>query len=126
MARQPSNAELWNERGVALHQAGRREEARGSYRRAVDADPSYALAWNNLGVAAAGDPDNQAAVDAFQAALRTRPDFTGARLNLGLVLLQRHEPQADRQSTRLNSSHLVISYAVFCLKKKIKTHEHTL
>src|ERR1039457_7417484 len=28
----------------------------------------------------------------------------------------------DRKSTRLNSSHLVISYAVFCLKKKIKQH----
>src|SRR6266566_6276999 len=28
----------------------------------------------------------------------------------------------DRKSTRLNSSHLVISYAVFCLKKKKKTH----
>src|SRR5256885_13142653 len=27
----------------------------------------------------------------------------------------------DRKSTRLNSSHLVISYAVFCLKKKIHT-----
>ncbi len=26
---------------------------------------------------------------------------------------------ADRKSTRLNSSHVVISYAVFCLKKKI-------
>src|SRR2546426_2650074 len=30
---------------------------------------------------------------------------------------------ADRKSTRLNSSHLVISYAVFCLKKKKKTHK---
>src|SRR5256885_9759665 len=29
----------------------------------------------------------------------------------------------DRKSTRLNSSHLVISYAVFCLKKK-KPHHH--
>src|SRR5688500_19514155 len=28
------------------------------------------------------------------------------------------ETLADRKSTRLNSSHLVISYAVFCLKKK--------
>src|SRR2546426_5962485 len=27
-------------------------------------------------------------------------------------------PEQDRKSTRLNSSHLVISYAVFCLKKK--------
>src|ERR1022692_3983760 len=31
----------------------------------------------------------------------------------------------DRKSTRLNSSHLVISYAVFCLKKKKKTQKHT-
>src|SRR5438132_13779355 len=29
--------------------------------------------------------------------------------------------QRDRKSTRLNSSHTVISYAVFCLKKKITT-----
>src|SRR5436190_10017713 len=33
----------------------------------------------------------------------------------------------DRKSTRLNSSHTVISYAVFCLKKKnIKTKSHRL
>src|SRR5256885_11138364 len=31
----------------------------------------------------------------------------------------------DRKSTRLNSSHLVISYAVFCLKKKNKSYIHT-
>src|SRR5687768_18274544 len=30
-------------------------------------------------------------------------------------------PGVDRKSTRLNSSHGYISYAVFCLKKKIKT-----
>src|SRR5256885_9853919 len=30
----------------------------------------------------------------------------------------------DRKSTRLNSSHLVISYAVFCLKKKKLSHKH--
>src|SRR5256885_12014782 len=30
----------------------------------------------------------------------------------------RLQMRADRKSTRLNSSHLVISYAVFCLKKK--------
>src|SRR5690625_2128469 len=34
-----------------------------------------------------------------------------ARINLGLG-------SADRKSTRLNSSHVAISYAVFCLKKK--------
>src|SRR2546426_6606491 len=30
----------------------------------------------------------------------------------------------DRKSTRLNSSHLVISYAVFCLKKKKRERRH--
>src|SRR5215467_15641048 len=39
---------------------------------------------------------------------------------------RRRRPPArsgDRKSTRLNSSHLVISYAVFCLKQK--KHDHT-
>src|SRR5687768_18290483 len=31
-----------------------------------------------------------------------------------------HNPEPDRKSTRLNSSHGYISYAVFCLKKKKK------
>src|SRR5256885_6567112 len=38
---------------------------------------------------------------------------------------KRGEPTGDRKSTRLNSSHLVISYAVFCLKKK-KTDNYTI
>src|SRR5262245_64238004 len=33
---------------------------------------------------------------------------------------------ADRKSTRLNSSHLGISYAVFCLKKKKKKSPHII
>src|SRR5947207_9310490 len=32
----------------------------------------------------------------------------------------------DRKSTRLNSSHTVISYAVFCLKKKSDSYQSTL
>src|SRR5256885_2940982 len=39
----------------------------------------------------------------------------GKRVVLGLV----SSKIPDRKSTRLNSSHLVISYAVFCLKQKI-------
>src|SRR3712207_7345704 len=42
------------------------------------------------------------------------------------VLVVRHENElslsTDRKSTRLNSSHANISYAVFCLKKKITTN----
>src|SRR5437870_8587556 len=47
-----------------------------------------------------------------------------------------HGPDRDRKSTRLNSSHVAISYAVFCLKKKkryrtsthasiLRSHEHS-
>src|SRR5699024_11309777 len=41
---------------------------------------------------------------------------------------QKHGRRPDRKSTRLNSSHVSISYAVFCLKKKKQktgTHSHT-
>src|SRR2546426_6331098 len=41
---------------------------------------------------------------------------------LGLLLVVGLMIVPDRKSTRLNSSHLVISYAVFCLKKKKNDH----
>src|SRR5437588_8396687 len=47
---------------------------------------------------------------------------------LAFIELHRAHPQVeqDRKSTRLNSSHTVISYAVFCLKKKKQwNNEHT-
>src|SRR5256885_7079442 len=61
--------------------------------------------------------------------LETRPlawsgGASGALRHLARGLLgdgRRHARHSlDRKSTRLNSSHLVISYAVFCLKKKKK------
>ena len=43
--------------------------------------------------------------------------------NVEIVSQQKNESESrDRKSTRLNSSHVVISYAVFCLKKKKKSH----
>src|SRR5574344_2258884 len=35
--------------------------------------------------------------------------------------IKEHDNEGDRKSTRLNSSHQIISYAVFCLKKKKNT-----
>src|SRR5258708_27151746 len=48
-----------------------------------------------------------------------------AETMMSLVLRGDAAPQRreDRKSTRLNSSHQIISYAVFCLKKKTKTAE---
>src|SRR5699024_12755514 len=45
------------------------------------------------------------------------PDLGGQGLG---ELLRTRTPRLDRKSTRLNSSHVSISYAVFCLKKKKK------
>src|SRR5258708_11931586 len=41
----------------------------------------------------------------------------------GVFGLTVHDAVKDRKSTRLNSSHQIISYAVFCLKKKKHTSE---
>src|SRR5256885_13283758 len=51
------------------------------------------------------------------------PQPEGPEISDSSVLLPQPE---DRKSTRLNSSHLVISYAVFCLKKKNNTALRTL
>src|SRR5690606_40598141 len=50
------------------------------------------------------------------------PVFRSLRLPVGgepdRISDERQQEQKDRKSTRLNSSHVKISYAVFCLKKK--------
>src|SRR5256885_6308930 len=53
-----------------------------------------------------------------EAADRSDRDDRDAATLLGPRRHRRGPKRVDRKSTRLNSSHLVISYAVFCLKKK--------
>src|SRR2546422_3493163 len=48
------------------------------------------------------------------------------RMTTARVLAAVREMGGDRKSTRLNSSHGYISYAVFCLKKKKKKCRHTV
>src|SRR3712207_7402930 len=53
---------------------------------------------------------------------RRRPPQRGPPAASALPrILRRRAARQDRKSTRLNSSHANISYAVFCLKKKNKT-----
>lgn len=82
----PGSPKLWNERGVAMHQAGRFTEAADDYRKALEADPHYAIAHNNLGVALYHAGERERAVEAFRGALEANPGFAKARLNLGLLL----------------------------------------
>src|SRR5215813_15079491 len=54
---------------------------------------------------------------------RGEPDADGPRrARVGERARRGSVPPRDRKSTRLNSSHVRISYAVFCLKKKKKTY----
>src|SRR5690625_6530539 len=87
----------------------------------------------SVGAGRARDPTG--ADSPCQAASVTNPRITGAPSSIGrlgrgeitvvvlrgtAVLLPQAWPgdRGDRKSTRLNSSHVAISYAVFCLKKK--------
>src|SRR5256885_9547165 len=69
---------------------------------------------SKLGVPVQAISFHEGATDSGSLAL-PQPGVGVSRFRFDLLL--------DRKSTRLNSSHLVISYAVFCLKKK--THERS-
>src|SRR2546426_5016860 len=64
-------------------------------------------------------PDKRRSAAVFSRGLRSQSRHRSARSASVYSPARR-----DRKSTRLNSSHLVISYAVFCLKKKKEVHEH--
>src|SRR5699024_11682428 len=68
-------------------------------------------------------------VSAVEKGLNNREGIQEASVNLATEsAMITYDPQRiseteiDRKSTRLNSSHVSISYAVFCLKKKKKKH----
>src|SRR3989454_5965845 len=89
--------------------------------------PTVAFMGLKLRVGGAGDKRDRRLVDcrfharspSVAAALaRAEGPPRGAPLRPQPRARQPARPLQDRKSTRLNSSHLVISYAVFCLKKK--------
>src|SRR5207302_6477522 len=96
--------------------------------------PIYALSLHDA------LPISQEAVTAWRAVTQANPHDAGAFASLGLDLARLgkyaeavHAKLAkapaswglDRKSTRLNSSHVKISYAVFCLKKKKEAQNTT-
>src|SRR5262245_57275075 len=102
LAAVPVHAQI-DPRGALLERAGWEAIAAGqgaaaakAFREALAADPKNARLHLGAGMAAALERRDEDARDSFERAL-------------------------DRKSTRLNSSHLGISYAVFCLKKKTIT-----
>src|SRR5690606_40959716 len=67
---------------------------------------------------------SQISLGNLASALLMRERFNSGKVRLSKIALSpgvsKQYEKADRKSTRLNSSHVKISYAVFCLKKKMR------
>src|SRR5207244_10347204 len=83
-----------------------REVAVVDDREAAEPDPEQRMLLDD-------DPSDAPDVEPACAAVRERGPLRPALPELG-------RREQDRKSTRLNSSHQIISYAVFCVKKKMK------
>src|SRR3712207_7900813 len=77
---------------------------------------------SSAGADRAAEEREDLAVDVTGVRLRGEEDEGGG----DLLRLGRPPQGRDRKSTRLNSSHANISYAVFCLKKKKKHYRYTI
>src|SRR5690349_24145451 len=64
--------------------------------------------------------------DALPISLRGLTAVSDLAPGLLIAVPQLDDEEADRKSTRLNSSHVEISYAVFCLKKKKNTNKRNI
>src|SRR2546426_6522929 len=107
---QPQRLDYLNE-ALALERQGDYEAALTSYRLALRDHPTDARILQNMAIAFTKTRRLDEAIRHYRRALELDRDLAGAHYGLAFL---------DRKSTRLNSSHLVISYAVFCLKKKKK------
>src|SRR5688572_31586395 len=83
----------------------------------------YTTLFRSAGSTLRAECDRRRPAGACRVLLLAAADFRAARARVMQVIESRH---VDRKSTRLNSSHSQISYAVFCLKKKKKKYQHTL
>src|SRR5690625_5565830 len=86
-------------------------ERKGRTKAEVDEIIRWLTGYSDAGLAEQLDAETS-----FEAFFAQAPALTDARhLITGVIC-------GDRKSTRLNSSHVAISYAVFCLKKKSRNH----
>jgi tetratricopeptide (TPR) repeat protein len=79
---------LWNNKGVALTQQDKYDEAVQAYDRAVEINPQYADAWNNKGIALLLQGKYDEAVQAYDNAIEINPQFAQAWNNKGVAFTQ--------------------------------------
>ncbi len=83
----PGKARVHTRLGSVLNAAGRREEAREAFRRALALDGASVEALNNLATALLASGDTEGAVVLLRRALVHQPDAVQVRYNLGVALL---------------------------------------
>ena len=93
LAVKPDHVEALNNRGHALHQLGRADEAMTSFLQALAIRPDFAEASNNLGLALEALGRSDDALARYDEALAIRPDYVDALMNRGncLMVMYRYE-----------------------------------
>ena len=81
----PSNAETYNNMGVALKNQGKVDEAMEAYKKAISLNPNYADAYNNMGVSLKDQGNLEEAIKAYKKSISLKPDYVDAYSNLGVA-----------------------------------------
>jgi protein O-GlcNAc transferase len=102
------------EKGNALYEQGRMEEAIAAYREAVRLKPDYSEAYNNLGSALQAFGRIHEAIDAYREAVRLQPAYATAWSNLGSCLQVQGNLNdaiaAYREALRINPDYALAHY----------------
>src|SRR5207302_7834375 len=114
----PQNGEARQLLGDLFRKDGKGPEAEQEYRRALDLGRRDPELFKSLATVQKWQRHYSAALSSYREALRLAPLDSEATDELEDLQYRRGLSLLDRKSTRLNSSHVKISYAVFCLKKK--------
>ena len=83
---EPDNYAAWNNKGLALYELGRYEEALEAFDKALEIKPDDIISWNAKGLALDNLSRYEEALEAFEKALRIQPDNSDAWNNKGLAL----------------------------------------
>src|SRR5207244_12127039 len=112
--RQPDRWGAYLRRAEAEHALNQRDAATADYGKAIELHPAEAFLYLRRGRHYHALRACDRALSDFDKAITLAPTSAPQGYNLVVELYSLE----DRKSTRLNSSHQIISYAVFCLKKK--------
>ena len=80
-----NSAEVWYNKGNALYELGKYDEAIEAYEQVIRLDPNYAAAWNNRGITLYEQGKNDEAIASYNMALGINPQYSDSLYNKGSV-----------------------------------------